>query len=149
MSFNPREEDLAFDPFGEVEEEQFLAIIKRLATFWDERLSRLEADPSAVGRRSHDAFHELIVGLIRTYQQITKKRARKPSTRFNKPGYYGDFYQFAIAAWRCLRRNLPEARHLIPKSEGALGEALRNHWPKKGTGAHKLIDTQIVRWGLN
>src|SRR5215471_1097800 len=90
MPLDPLEIDLAFDPFGEVKEEQFLAIIKRLATYWDERLARLEAGPSAAGRRSHDAFHELIVALIRTYQPITMKRARRPSTRFNKPGYYGD-----------------------------------------------------------
>ena len=147
MPLNPLEIDMAFDPFEEVEEEQFLAIAKRLATYSEERLAKLEASPSAAGRRSHDAFHELMVGLIYTYQRITRKQARKPSTRFNKPGYYGDFYQFALAAWHCLRDYLPEARNRMPRSEPALAEALRDHWPKKGTPAYKLIDTQAARRG--
>jgi hypothetical protein len=126
-------------PLGEDEEEQFLATTKRLATFWDAELTKLEAAPSAAGRPSHDEFHELIIGLIRTYQRISRKRATKPSTRFNKPGYHSDFYQFAIAGWRCLRDHLPEARHLIPSSERALAEALRKHWPKKRTAGYKLI----------
>jgi hypothetical protein len=127
------------NPLGEDEEEQFLATMKRLGTFWDEELTKLEAAPSAAGRPSHDEFHELIIGLIWTYQRISRKRATRPSTRFNKPGYHGDFYQFAIAAWRCLRDHLPETHHLIPSRESALAEALRNHWPKKGTAGYKLI----------
>jgi len=149
MPSNPLEIDMAFDPFEEVEEEQFLAIVKRLATHCDERLAKFEAGPSPRGRRSHEAFHELIISLIWTYQRITSKRARKPSTRFNKPGYYGDFYQFAIAAWRCLRDHFPEAHRRMPRSKLALAEALRDHWPKKGTGAYKLIDTQAARRGVN
>jgi hypothetical protein len=149
-SINVLGRDLEFlEPLEEVEEEQLLAILKRLATHWDERLARLEARPSPRGRRSHYAFHELIVDLIRTYQQITKKRAKIPSTRFGKPGYYGDFYQFAIAAWHCLWDRVPEARHLMPSRDSALGEALRDHWPKKGTGARKLIDSQAARRGVN
>jgi hypothetical protein len=140
---------LPLSPLGEVEDEQFLATLERLGTFWNEELTKLEAGPSAAGRRSHDAFHELIIGLIWTYQRITRKPARKPSTRFNKPGYYGDFYRFAIAAWRCLWDRVPETRQLMPYSEAALGEALRKHWPKKGTAAHKVIGTQAARWGIN
>jgi hypothetical protein len=121
------------------EEEQFVTTAKRLATFWDEELRALEAGPSAAGRRSHAAFHELIICLIRTYQRVAKKPAKKPNMRFNKPGYHGDFYQFAIAAWRCLREHFPEAADRIPYIEGALAEALRDHWPKKGTAGYKLI----------
>jgi hypothetical protein len=127
------------NPLGEDEEEQLLATTKRLGTFWDEELTKLEAAPSAAGRPSHDEFHELIIDLIRTYQRVAKKPAKKPNMRFNKPGYHGHFYQFAIAAWRCIRDHLPEVRHLIPSSEPALAEALRNHWPKKGTAGYKLI----------
>jgi hypothetical protein len=127
------------NPLGEDEEEQFLATAKRLGTFWDQELTKLEAAPSAAGRPSHDEFHELIIGLIQTYQRISRNRATMPSTRSNKPGYHGDFYRFAIAAWRCLGDHLPEARHLIPSSGGALAEALRTHWPKKGTAGYKLI----------
>jgi hypothetical protein len=127
------------NPLGEDEEEQFLATAKRLGTFWDEELTKLEAAPSAAGRPSHDEFHELIIGLIRTYQRVAKKPAKKPNMRFNKPGYHGDFYQFAIAAWRCLRDHYPEAADRIPYGKDALAEALRKHWPKKGTAGYKLI----------
>jgi hypothetical protein len=127
------------NPLGEDEEEQFLATAKRLCTYWDAELTKLEDGPSAAGRRSHVEFHDLIIGLIRTYQQVAKKRATKPYTRFGKPGYHGDFYQFAIAAWRCLRDHYPEVADRIPYSEGALAEALRDHWPKKGTAGYKLI----------
>jgi hypothetical protein len=139
---------MPFIPLSEDEEQQFLAIAKRLGTFWDQELAKLEAARSAVGRRSHDAFHELIIGLIRTYHWITRKRARRPSTRFNKPGYRSDFYQFAVAAWRCLWDHFPEAAHLMPYSETALAEALRKHWPKKGTTAHELAFTHPRR-GIN
>jgi hypothetical protein len=121
------------------EEEQIVAIAKRLANFWDEELRGLEVGPSAAGRPSHDAFHELIICLIRTYQRVARKPARKPNMRFGKPGYHGDFYQFAIAAWRSLLDHFPEAADRIPYSEGALAEALRKHWPKKGTAGYKLI----------
>ena len=120
------------------EEEQFVTTAKRLATLWDEELRELELGPSA-GRPSHDAFHELIICLIRTYQRVARKPARKPNMRFGKPGYHGDFYQFAIAARRWLRDHFPEAADRIPYSEGALAEALRKHWPKKGTAGYKLI----------
>ena len=136
---------IPFDQLGEAEEEQFLATAKRLANFWTAELAKLEAAPSAAGRRSHDAFHELIIGLISTYQRVTRKRALIPSTRFNKSGYHGGFYHFAIAAWCCLRDHLPEAAHLMPYSEDALAEALRKHWPKKGTAAHKLIQYPRAR----
>ena len=130
---------MPLSPLGDAEEEQFVTTARRLASFWDEELTKLEAKPSAAGRRSHVAFHELIIFLIRTYQQIAKKRAIRPNTRFGKPGYHSDFYQFAIAAWRCLRDHYPEAADLIPYNEGALAEALRKHWPKKGTAGYKLI----------
>jgi hypothetical protein len=120
------------NPLGEDEEEQFLATAKRLCTYWDAELTKLEAEPSGAGRPSHDAFHELIIGLIRTYQRVAKKRAIRPYMRFGKPGYHGDFYQFAIAAWCCLRDHFPEAADRIPYSKDALAEALRKHWPKKG-----------------
>ena len=130
---------MPLNPLAEADEEQFLATTKRLATFWGEELTKLEAAPSDVGRPSHNAFHELIIGLIRTYQRVARKRATRPSTRFNKRGYHGDFYQFAIAAWRSLRDHFPETADRIPYSKGALAEALRNHWPKKGTAGYKLI----------
>jgi hypothetical protein len=120
------------------EEEQIVAIAKRLASFWDEELKELEVEPSA-GRPSHDAFHELIICLIRTYQRVVKRPARKPYMRPGKPGYHGDFYHFAIAAWHCLRDHFPEAADRIPYSKGALAEALRRHWPKKGSAGYKLI----------
>jgi hypothetical protein len=129
---------MPLSPLGEAEEEQFVTTAKRLATFWDEELMKREV-LSSVGRPSHEAFHDLIIYLIYTYQQVAGKPAKKPSTRRNKKGYFGDFYQFAIAAWHCLRERLPKTRHLIPASEGALGEALKNHWPKKGTTGYKLI----------
>ena len=129
---------MPLSPLGEDEEEQFVTTARRLATFWDEELTKLEA-LSPKRRPSHDAFHELIIYLIRTYQQVAKKPARKPNMRFNKPGYHGDFYQFAIAAWRCLRDHFPEAAGRIPKNEKALAEALRDHWPEKGTAGYKLI----------
>jgi|SRR6516162_2101388 len=121
------------------EEEQFVATAKRLATLWDGELRELEVGPSAAGRPSHDAFRELIICLIRTYQRVAERPAKRPSSRRNKTGYFGDFYQFAIASWHCLRERLPETRNLIPASEGALGEALRDHWPKKNTTGYKLI----------
>ena len=129
---------MPLSPLGEAEQEQFVTTARRLATFWDEELMKREV-LSSVGRPSHEAFHELIIYLIWTYQRVARKPAKKPSTRRNKSGYYGEFYQFAIAAWRCILERLPETRHLIPISEGALGEALRDHWPKKGTTGYKLI----------
>ena len=130
---------MPLNPLAEADEEKFLTIAKRLAGFWNEELTKLETEPSAVGRRSHDAFHELIIGLIRTYQRVARKPAKKPNMRFNKPGYHGDFYQFAFAAWCCLRDHFPEAADRIPYSKDALAEALRKHWPKKGTAGYKLI----------
>ena len=129
---------MPLSPLGEDEEEQFVTTAKRLASFWDEELMKREV-LSSVGRPSHEAFHELIIYLIWTYQRVARKPANKPSTRRNKSGYYGEFYQFAIAAWRCILERLPETRHLIPASKEALAEALRNHWPKKGTTGYKLI----------
>jgi hypothetical protein len=119
--------------------DEFVATATQLATFWEKELTKLKEAPSSVGRPPQEAFRELIVLLIRTYQRFTRKRATRPSTRFNKQGYHSEFYDFAIAAWRCLRRHLPEAARLMPYSEGALAEALRNHWPKKGTAGYKLI----------
>jgi hypothetical protein len=129
---------IPLSPLGEAEEEQFVTTVKRLATFWDDELTKREM-LSSLGRPSHEAFHDLIIYLIYTYQQVARKPAKKPSTRRNKKGYFGDFYQFAIAAWHCLRERLPETRHLIPARKEALAEALRNHWPKKGTTGYKLI----------
>jgi hypothetical protein len=73
-------------PLAEADEEQFATTARQLATFWDEELTKLEGVSSSVGRRSHKEFHDLIIYLIRTYQRVARKPAKKPSTRRNKSG---------------------------------------------------------------
>jgi hypothetical protein len=119
--------DLICQPNGE----QFFAAARRLAMHWNAQLGR---SSSRAGRRSHTAFRELIVDLIRVYARLTSRRPIKPWVRRSNPrrgtaaGYGGDFNEFAVAIWRCVFQYIPEARPAIPGSERAVAEALRNHW---------------------
>jgi hypothetical protein len=123
---------------GEAEEEIFFATAKRLASLWDEQLGRLSS-PARAGRRRHSAFHDLIADLVPVYERLTNKSAKRPGVLRSKGGcgskrrYGGPFYEFTVAIWRCVRRHIPEACHIIPASEDAVAEALRNHWPKLAT----------------
>jgi hypothetical protein len=112
---------------GDPECEQFFATATRLASFWDAEVERLS---SRVGRPRHAAFHDLIAELILVYERLTRRRAKKPWAQRSKPGYGGDFYEFAVAVWRCLKKRIPEVRHIIPASESAVAEALRSYWPR-------------------
>jgi hypothetical protein len=66
-----------------------------------------------------------------------KKNAGKPYWLPDSRVYGGDFYRFAVAIWQCLRDWLPEVRNALPKTEQALAEELRDHWPKERVEAGK------------
>jgi hypothetical protein len=117
---------------GEPEGEQFFATAEWLAKHWGAELDRRPS--SRAGRPRHTLFRELIADLVPVYERMTGRRARRPGVRRSNPyrgtaaGYGGYFCRFAVAIWQCVFRHIPEAHRRIPGSEGAVAEALRNHW---------------------
>jgi hypothetical protein len=106
--------------------EHFFTTAARLAGFWDEQAERLSP---RVGRPSHAAFHELIANLVWVYERLTKEPAIRPWANRSKPIYGGDFQDFAVAVWQCVRERIPEARDAIPGNDSAVIEAVRKNWP--------------------
>jgi hypothetical protein len=121
--------NLSWKTLWAARDRQFKAIVERLANEADEQFNKL----SKLGRTGppvkNAAFRELTPGLVHIYEHLADK-AKKPNWRGNSGMYGSDFYDFAVAVWRCLYDCLPEVRRALPRSEGALAQELKNHWPK-------------------
>jgi hypothetical protein len=112
---------------------QFRGLVERLGQAADAEAQRLAATPSRRGRPPNLAFRELACELVRVYERVTGHEAVKPHWLRDSRMYGSEFYSFAVAVWGCLRDGLPEAQCALPKSKGALAEALQDHWPKDRT----------------
>jgi hypothetical protein len=112
-------------------DEDFVATVRRLHQGVEQRLHDLAATPDRRGRRSKNTFRDFIPDLIWVYEGVTAREARKPHWLRHSGIFGGDFYRFAVAVWECLRQRLPQFKDALPDSEGALGQSLRKHWPKR------------------
>jgi hypothetical protein len=101
--------------------EKFLGVLEALAR-----------PPRPGGRyRRNDRFrNELAPSLIWIYEHATGDTAKVPHWLPDSRAYGGKFYCFACAVRQCLYDRAPEARAILPESDGALAQELQGHWPR-------------------
>jgi hypothetical protein len=125
---------LTRDALGAASDQQFKATLQRLADQANAAIEKL----SKLGRtgppKKNAAFRELAPELVYIYERITEQPAGKPYWLPDSRAYGGAFYEFAVEVWRCLFDRLPKARNILPKTEAALAEELKRHWPKEHAG---------------
>jgi hypothetical protein len=108
--------------------DDYKAAVRRLADEADEKIQRLRLSRGRAGRPPKDAFWQLAADLVRVYERLTGKEAKKPQWKGGSK-YGGDFYDFVIAVERCLRAALPQVRDELPvSSPSAVGDGLRKKW---------------------
>jgi hypothetical protein len=113
--------------------EKFAATLQRLRRGVEGRLRELSATPVRRGPKPKTTFRDFTPDLVRLYNGMTGKEAKKPYWLDNSGIYGGDFYLFAVEVWKCLRERVPQVKHALPSSEGALAQELQDHWPTEGT----------------
>jgi hypothetical protein len=121
--------------------DDYKAAVRRLADEADEKIQRLRLSRGRAGRPPKDAFWQLAADLVRVYERLTGKEAKKPQWKGGSK-YGGDFYDFVIAVDRCLRAALPQVQdELLVVSPGAIGDGLRKKW----TAIRKIAGEKLLR----
>ena len=106
------------------------ATLNRLYRGVEKSLRELEATPARRGRRPKTEFRDFAQELIWVYEKMTGRTAIKPYWLGDSRIYGGEFYRFAVAVWRCIGIYVPEVKKALPPTDGALAQALQDHWPK-------------------
>ena len=110
---------------------QFRGAVRQLASAAEHQLARLRKEPSPRGRPQKNAFRELSARLVWVYERLMHRTARRPHWLPDSRVYGGTFFRFVRAVWQCLREHIPEAHSALPRSEGALAQELKKHWPQR------------------
>jgi hypothetical protein len=117
--------------FSAVWDEQFRAILERVADDADRGIRRYHSSQGKAGRPRKDAFWQLTADLVRAYERAPGQVAKKPDWLGGNK-YGGEFYEFAVAVERCLRTGFAKTEVLreLPDTPAAIGDGLRKHWAK-------------------
>jgi hypothetical protein len=101
--------------------DQFTQTLGVLALEAERQIQRLRSSPQGrAGRPRKETFRQLGADLIRTFEKITRRKA--------KDLHFDDFYLFAAAACRSLRVAVPAVEAHLPQSVRALRESLLETW---------------------
>jgi hypothetical protein len=117
--------------FRAIWDEQFRATLQRVADDADRGIRRYRASKGKAGRPRKAAFWQLSADLIRLYERSPGQKAARPNW-IGGSRHGGEFYEFVVAVWRCLRAVFSEPQILreLPDNPDAIGDGLRKHWAK-------------------